>query len=514
SLEKQPRRAVIYAVAPSYKDVNVIWAGTDDGTVHKTDDGGKTWKNVTPPALTSWSKVAQIDAGRFDALTAYVAVNRMRLDDMNPHVYRTHDGGATWTETVKGLPEGGPVNVVREDPERKGLLYAGTERAVYVSFNDGEEWQPLRLNMPATSIRDLVVHGDDIVVGTHGRSFWILDDVTPLRQLDEHVAGAAAILFKPQTAFRVRWNENTDTPLPPEEPGGQNPPDGAMIDYYLGADVKNVKLEILDAGGKIVRTYSTADKPETVDANSLPYPSYWFRPIQMLSGKKGMHRFVFDLHFAPPDGVRRSYSMAAILHDTPLAPTGPWVLPGEYTVRLSAGGKTTMQPLTVTMDPRVPASAGVLAEQYNLSMMCYDGLDQIYRSRQEINEIRRKVQAMIKGGPAADLKDLLNKFGRKVSSVDGTGWAEDVDVMYSAAYATNRSEETFAGLQSKLMYLMAVLQGADAEPTSQVVSAVKDQQKTLSSMLTRWKDLKSNSAEIKALNEALKKTNKQVLQLN
>src|SRR5262249_18396516 len=204
-----------------------------DGLIHVTRDGGGTWTNVTPPELTSWSKVSVIDAGRFDAETAYAAVNRFRLDDLKPHVYRTHDGGKTWKEIVRGRPPDAPVNAVREDPERRGLLYAGTERAVFVSFDDGESWQSLRRNMPATSIRDLVVHGDDLVVGTHGRSFWILDDLTPLRQMTAEAARAEVFLFRPQTAYRVRRSKYTDTPLPPEEPVGQNPPDGAILNYVL-----------------------------------------------------------------------------------------------------------------------------------------------------------------------------------------------------------------------------------------------------------------------------------------
>jgi len=218
-LANQPRRGVIYTVAPSYKELNTIWAGTDDGLIHITRDAGATWQNVTPPSLTAWSKVSIIDAGRFDAGTAYAAVNRIRLDDQRPHIYRTHDAGKTWTKIVHGLPDNAPVNAVREDPARPGLLFAGTERAVFVSFNDGEDWQPLRLNMPATSIRDLVIHDDDLVVGTHGRSFWILDNITPLRQLDSKVLASKAHLFSPQIAYRVRWNQNPDTPFPPEEPG-------------------------------------------------------------------------------------------------------------------------------------------------------------------------------------------------------------------------------------------------------------------------------------------------------
>src|SRR5262245_20383121 len=264
-MAKQPRRGVIYTVAPSHKDINVIWCGTDDGLIHVTHDGGKNWQNVTPPGVSSWSKLSLMDAGRFDAQTAYAAVNSIRLDDQRPHIYRTHDGGKTWKKIVNGLPDD-PVNVVREDPVRRGLLFCGSERAVYVSFNDGDDWQPLRLNMPATSIRDLVVHDDDIVVGTHGRSFWILDDITPLRQITADIAAADAFLFKPQLTYRVRWNMNTDTPLPQEEPAGKNPPDGAIINYYLKSPASGpVVLEILDSSNKLVRRYASDDKPEAVN---------------------------------------------------------------------------------------------------------------------------------------------------------------------------------------------------------------------------------------------------------
>ncbi len=236
------RRGVIYAVAPSQQDTNTIWAGTDDGLLHITRDGGKNWTNITPPSVTDWSKVSQLDAGHFDNNTCYAAINRIRLDDLRPHILRTHDGGKSWQEITAGLPENEPINTIREDPVRKGLLYAGSENAVYVSFDDGDHWQSLRLNMPATSIRDLVVKDDDLVVGTHGRSFWILDNITPLR-LPSPVGEGPGVrlpgagLYKPQVAYRVRWNQNTDTPLPQEEPAGQNPPDGAMIDYVLGGDV-------------------------------------------------------------------------------------------------------------------------------------------------------------------------------------------------------------------------------------------------------------------------------------
>jgi len=261
--EKGKHRGVIYTVAPSFRNAAIIWAGTDDGLIHVTRDGGKSWKDVTPAALTPWSKVSLLTASHFDDETAYAAVNRFRLDDLRPHIYRTHDGGRTWTEITRGIPENEVVNAVREDPVRKGMLYAGSERAVYVSWDDGDNWESLRLNMPATSIRDLVIHDDDIVVGTHGRSFWILDDISPLRQMTQATGKSAAILFRPRLTYRFRRNKNTDTPLPQEEPAGKNPPDGAIIYYYLGAQPRSpVTISIRDATGKLIRAFSSSNKPD------------------------------------------------------------------------------------------------------------------------------------------------------------------------------------------------------------------------------------------------------------
>src|SRR5262249_28699508 len=251
---------VIYTIGPSYVEINRIWIGTDDGVIATTSNGGATWSNVTPPQLTAFMKVFTIDPGRFDPLTAYAAVNTLRLDDMRPHIYRTHDGGTTWKEIVDGIPAGAPVSVVREDPRRKGLLFAGSETQVYVSFDDGDHWQSLRLNMAPSSVRDLIVKDDDLVVGTHGRGIWILDDITPLRQIDSKTAENPAVLFAPEPAYRVRWNTNTDTPLPPDEPRAPNPPEGAIIDYYLKSAASGpVKLEILSTDGRLLRKYSSAD---------------------------------------------------------------------------------------------------------------------------------------------------------------------------------------------------------------------------------------------------------------
>jgi photosystem II stability/assembly factor-like uncharacterized protein len=365
--EKGKHRGVIYTIAPSPKDGNTIWVGTDDGLIHITRDAGKTWSNVTPPALTPWSKVSVMDASHFDAASAYAAVNCFRLDDLAPHIWRTHDFGKTWKEITRGLPDNAPINTVREDPQRKGLLFAGSERAVWVSFNDGDDWARLRLNMPATSIRDLTIHGDDLVAGTHGRSFWILDDITPLRQLSAVIASSGAHLFKPQTATRVRWNKNTDTPLPPEEPAGQNPPDGAIVYYYLKNAADSVVLEVLDAAGKLVRRYSSSDQPPPPEQD-LTYPSYWIRPPRNPPAVAGMHRFVWDLRYTPPDALRHDYPMTAVYRDTPREPRGPIALPGQYTVKLTVDSKSFTQPLTLKMDPRVKTPPGGLKQQFDLAM--------------------------------------------------------------------------------------------------------------------------------------------------
>jgi photosystem II stability/assembly factor-like uncharacterized protein len=367
-MKKMPRRGVIYTVAPSYVDINTIWCGTDDGLIHITKDGGKTWINVTPPAITSWSKVSLMDASHTNANTAYAAVNSIRLDDQRPHIYKTTDGGKTWTEIVNGLPND-PINVVKEDPIRKGLLFAGSERAVYVSFDDGANWQSLRLNMPATSIRDLIIKDNDLVIGTHGRSFWILDDITPLRQMYNQLLNQPAILFKPQTTYRVRWSMYPDTPVPPDEPAGQNPPDGAIINYYLGSNAANVQLEIIDSKGTIIRKYASTDTMYTIPDNNVP--PYWIRPQQILSANAGAHRFMWDMHYQPLN-VPPSYPISATPMNTVPDPTSPWVMPGNYTARLTVDGKKQEQFFTVKMDPRVKTSAKDLALQHDLSLTCYN----------------------------------------------------------------------------------------------------------------------------------------------
>lgn len=503
-LATMPRRGVIYALAPSGLDANLIWAGTDDGLIHVTNDGGQTWTDVTPPDLTSWSKVSVMDAGHFDTHTAYAAINRIRLDDMRPHIYRTHDGGQTWDKIVNGLPEDGPVNAVREDPVHPGLLYAGTEREVYVSFNDGDDWQPLRLNMPASSIRDIVVKDDDLIAGTHGRSIWILDNLTPLRQAAAAQAASGPFLFAPQTAYRVQWNRYSDTPLPPEEPTGDNPPDGAMIDYYLKEAANEVLLEIVDAEGAVIRRFSSSDTPPAINPDDHPHPTYWMRPHQPVSTEPGMQRFVWDLHHAPPRSARRSFPISATYENTPDGPQGPWAHPGTYIVRLTADGVTSTQTLTIRLDPRVDVTRTALQEQYDYSMAAYDSYHTAQDAREHMDATNVQIQALLQHQQVnRRLRDRLTTLSESLNALVGSSTTGNPDIVYGSVYTEPEGDETLTGLQRNFLFLLAVLQGADAQPTTQAKAAVTNHQERLAITLARWQALQGS--EIAALNQQLER---------
>jgi len=502
---KGKHRGVIYSIAPSPKDGDLIWAGTDDGVIQVTRDGGKNWQNVTPPDLTPWSKLAQMDASHFDAATVYAAVNRFRLDDLQPYIYRTHDGGKTWQKIVTGLPDDEPVNTVREDPERKGLLFAGTERSVYVSWDDGDHWQSLKMNLPPTSIRDLVIHHDDVVVGTHGRSFWILDNITFLRQLSAEVAGANAYLFTPQFTYRVRRNNNTDTPLPPEEPAGQNPPDGAMIDYWLKSAAPGaIALEVIDtSSGKVVRHFSSDDKPAPVDAKTLNVPTYWVRPARTLSNAPGMHRFVWNLAYPDPDVLGHSYPISAIYHDTPRYPLGAAVLPGSYKVVLTVNGKQYTQPLILRMDPRVKTLPEDLAKQFDLDRKIAGALHQDYEALMEVRSVRLQLKPLTATGPAgnksrpATVTKSTADLDAKAAAIDGEGGG------MGARYLSTPEGRSLSRLNSGLNTLVSALDTADAAPTTQQLTVFVEFEKALNEQLAAWSQLKSK--DIRDLNVELKK---------
>ncbi len=361
NLQSGPRRGVIYSIAPSRLADHDLWVGTDDGLIWRTKDEGAHWANVTPAAMTPWSKVGILDASHFDAESAYAAVDRHRLDDFKPYIYRTHDGGQHWVLIVTGIPAGTFVNAVREDSVRKGLLWAGTEKGVYVSFDDGDHWQPLQANLPVTSVRDLEVHGEDLVIATHGRAFWVLDDVTPLRQLEPHVASAAAWLFAPAPAVRMRPAGFTGTPMPKDEAAAANRPAGAMIDYVLKTAAKQpVVLEIRDDRGELVQRYSSADAAPKPDLAKLAIAPQWVPAPAQLSTAAGHHRFVWPLRYSAQMPV-----------DTSTAPSrgadGVWAPPGRYSAVLEVDGVRLTQPLTVAPDPRVSLPAAGYAAQFALA---------------------------------------------------------------------------------------------------------------------------------------------------
>ena len=357
NIDVGPRRGVIYSIAPSRFNSKVIWVGTDDGLVWRTADGGAHWINVTPKALTPWSKVAGIELSQLKRHTAYLAIDRHRLDDETPYIYVTHDDGRTWRLITDGIPRHDFVNVVREDPRRPGLLYAGTEYGVFVSFDGGAHWQSLQQNLPVSSVRDIKVHDDDLVLATHGRGIWIMDDISALRQMGS-VRPGAVTLFKPAAAIRLRTAGFTGTPFPKDEPMAANPPDGAYIDYLLPADVKGpVTITIRDAQGREVRRYSSAEQVAPPDAATLDYAPEWVVPPAVPAATPGMHRLVWDLHYArlgPQDAAAPQRS-------------GVWAPPGRYTVELTVDGATYRQPLTVKPDPRVRVSEAALVSQFHLA---------------------------------------------------------------------------------------------------------------------------------------------------
>jgi photosystem II stability/assembly factor-like uncharacterized protein len=508
--EKGKHRGVIYAVAPSFKDANTIWAGTDDGLIHITRDAGKTWQNVTPPQLTPWSKVSIIEAGHYDAGTAYAAINTFRLDDLRPHIYLTRDFGKNWAEITKGLADNAPVNVVREDPVRKGLLFAGSETSVYVSFNNGDDWQQLQVNLPHTSMRDLAIHGDDLIVATHGRSFWILDDITPLRQWSSQSTRGSAYLFAPQTAVRFRWNRNTDTPLPPEVPAGQNPPDGAIIDYFLtDGPHGEVKLEIFDAQNRLVRRYASSDQPKPMEkiAAENPIPMYWVRPQQILSSEVGFHRFVWDLHYAPPDSLNHEFPISAIVRNTPELPLGVMALPGRYIVKLAVNGKSQEQTLTVRMDPRIKTPAAELRTQFEMETGAVRGMNESFKSLAQVKSVGEQLAERSTSAGNSPLSASLSAVKKKVAQLEGSA-----ESSFFGVPASGRRPENFSTLNQHFANLLAVADSADSAPTAQAQSAYHEEVAALQNLETQWTAIRNQ--DIARLNSELVKAGKTPIDLD
>jgi len=483
-----PRRGVVYAIAPSYLRDREIWCGTDDGLVWKTSDEGAHWQDVTPAGVGPWSKVAGLEASRFDADTVWAAVDRHRLDDFRPHLFRTKDGGRTWTENVAGIPDGAFLQVVREDPVRRGLLYAGTEKGIFVSFDAGDRWQPLQLNLPDCSVRDIDVHGADVVIATHGRSFWILDDAAPLRELTADLPRERAHVFAPEPAFRVHPAVFQGTPVPKDEPIAENPPSGAIVDYWIGANVAGpVTLEVRDARGEVVRRFSSADPVKAPDPGKLVVTPDWEPAASPLSAAPGMHRFVWNLHttprteLAPPDEDSRE--------------TGLWVPPGRYTVRLTAGGETPEKPLGVRRDPRIPATDADLAAQFSLSREVEKTRLELAASARRVEALRKSVAALA-GTLSGDAERARADVAARLDALAGTD-----DMLKLSGGGLDLA--SFSGVSAALTKLAFTLESADGAPSEDDRRAAKADAELVGRVVAAGNELLAR--DLPALNAALQR---------
>jgi len=500
---KGPRRGVIYTIAISPLVAGRIWCGTDDGLIWLSKDDGAHWQDVTPKDFPAWSKIGIIEPSHFDADTAYAAIDRHRLDDLSAVILRTKDGGQSWTSIARGIPTGSYVNVVREDPARRGLLYAGTETGVFVSFDDGEHWRPLQLNLPNCSIRDIDARHGDLVVGTHGRSFWVLDDLTPLRQFDEFGAGADIALLSPRPAFRIHAAPFQGSPEPKDEPMAENPMAGAVLDYFVkSGSAGPVAIEILDAAGKPVRRYASDDERPVPDLQRIPTTPDWVPAPEPPSAAAGMHRFTWDLHYAPaPELVNREGRRRDL--------EGRWAPPGRYTVRLTQGGSASTRTLVVKKDPRLPASI-TDAELVRQSAFARD----VEAERVRVAVALHQAEALRKQLSAA----REHAKGRGAAALDNIATAID---LVAGPPPARPGEESFGNgegsptglrrLASSLAGLQRTVESADAPPTTDAVAGFAARRELVSQGLDQWTKLVTVS--LPKMNSALKSSGLPVLKL-
>jgi photosystem II stability/assembly factor-like uncharacterized protein len=495
------RRGVIYTIAPSpiAAHANLLWIGTDDGYIQMTPDGGKTWHNVTPPKVTAWSKIAMMQASHFDANEAYAAVDRHRLEDNHPYIYRTRDAGKTWQLIRNGLPADVYMQTVKDDPKRKGLLFAGTELGVYVSFDDGDQWQSLQLNLPPCSMRDIAVHDNDLIVATHGRGFWVLDDMTALRQISDQVVQSDAYLFRPAEAIRMNAGADYGTPMPRDEALAKNPPVGAMIDYYLKSDASGpLTIDILDSKGKLVRSYSSAERIAPIKAEALEFPASWVHPQERPPSEAGMHRFVWDLRYTPAPGPPL-FPGAAFFG---FGGASPAALPGNYTVRLTVNGKSYPQPLTVKMGPRIKTPLVDLQRQFETGMAISRRQTEINQAQHEVEEVRsqiRELRSKAKGHPA--LAAALASLDRDAESVGGTPAPR---VAPGNVPPPPKEETSLTYLGRDLTQIAFAVDAGQAAPTAEQLHALADAGATLAKTMARWSSIRAK--DLPAVNERLKHT--------
>jgi photosystem II stability/assembly factor-like uncharacterized protein len=477
----------IFALAESPLKKGTLWAGTDDGLVHVTTDDGQHWAKVTPK-MPDWSTVDLIEPSPHDANTAYVAVDRHKLDDFKPYIFKTSDLGKTWSAVVNGIPDGAYVHAVREDPKKRGLLYAGTELGVFFSFDDGAHWQPLQLNLPQSPIHDLVVKDDDLVVATHGRSFWVLDNVTPLRQVTGQSAGADMVLYQPQTALRLHYPEEIDK----KQPAGDNPPPGAMVDYYFKSVPKEeVTLDILDRSGKTVRHLSNKEKKETEQPPEWPDR---VERVKTIPANEGMNRFAWDLRYDDPIQIPGAFYSGT-------GPKGPLALPGDYQVKLTVAGKSQTAPLHLVIDPRTKGAEDALAKQFELAVQVNDRISQLHQVVNEIREVRSQIDSLHKRfGEEERLKSALgaaDDLNRKTSEVEQQLIQVNMKGSEANLAFPNMLNERFDSFSH-------TIEGGDNAPTKSQLDVFQMLSGQLDEQLKKWAQIKSDdmpkvSAAIKQL---------------
>jgi photosystem II stability/assembly factor-like uncharacterized protein len=499
---KQRGYGVVFTIAPSALDRNLIWAGSDTGLVHLTRDGGKTWKEVTPQGLSAWSKISFIEASHFVPAVAYAAVDRSRLDDRTPYLYRTRDYGASWQLITNGIEANSFLRGIRQDTgaESRSLLFAGTERGVYVSFDDGDHWQSLQLNLPLTSVRDLSIHGEDLVIATHGRSFWILDNITPLRQASEAAKASGFWLYGPAPGFRIDNDSFAGTPLPPEEPTAENPPTGAMIDYFLKSAASNITLEIFDSEKNLVRKFSSEDKHEAKhDAKheakppekhpSLPIAERWFPKPESLQTTPGMHRFVWNLTW-------RSSGESAVDEDSESRnPSGPKAIPGIYQVRLTVDGQTQSQSLKIIMDPRSPATPEILQQQLRLGQEIFAEVREARRVLAEIDSVEKQL---------ADIEPMVNEKHEALKPALADAQLEIAKIRSNKEITPQQP----GGLQDGYIELTAalrVVKGGDRAVPSQAIAVYKESSQQVKEGIGQWTAFKQT--KLPQLNQKLREGN-------
>ncbi|MGH9569187.1 MAG: glycosyl hydrolase, partial [Candidatus Angelobacter sp.] len=479
----------IFAVAESPVRKDMIWAGTDDGLVQLTEDGGQHWSNVTPKEMPEWSLISIVEPSHFDAGTAYIAVDRHKLDDFRPMIFRTRDSGKTWIMIANGIPEGSYVRSVREDPKRKGLLFAGTETGVYFSLDDGGHWQPLKLNLPTVPVHDLAIHGDDLVAATHGRAFWVLDDITPLRQIDDNSAGAEMMLYKPQTALRL----HLPTDIERRGPVGDNPPPGAIIDYYFKAAPRDeVKLEIFNEEGKLVRSLSSMERKE------LEQPPEWpdqVKEVTTIPAAAGMNRYAWNLRWEPPVKIPEAFY-------SDQGPQGPIVRPGKYTVKLTVGKRSLTQPLEVEMDPRVKdVKTENLQKQFELAMQIRDANNDLHRAVNQLRAMRaelKSLHARLENTSAQSLLEQADALDKKMAPVE--------EQMIQVNMKGSEGNLAFPNeLNEQLDSLSAMVQSGDGSPTQQEYDVFEMLRARLDEQLAAWHGI--TSTDVAAFNEIMKSSN-------